>query len=105
MTAGFLQTFGLLQQSENEMFSPGNLLKYYAWRLFKFVPLLATVLIFSMFIIPFLGSGPIWQLYEKVMSPCQDNWWTVLLQINNFYPGNSFDEKCMPWAWFIPALT
>ena len=105
MTAGFLQTFGFLQQREDEMFAPGNLLKYYAWRLTKFVPLIATVLMFSMFIMPFLGSGPIWALYEKVMSPCQDNWWTVLLQINNFYPGSSFDDKCMPWAWFIPALT
>ena len=87
------------------MFLPKNLLKYYAWRLFKFVPLLATVLMFSMFIVPFLGAGPIWQLYEKVMAPCQDNWWTVLLQMNNLYPASSFDDKCMPWAWFIPALT
>ena len=39
------------------------------------------------------------------MAPCDTYWWTVLLQVNNIYPTNSFDDKCMPWAWFIPALT
>ena len=81
------------------------MLKYYAWRLFKFVPLLAMVLVFSMTCMPFLGSGPIWHLYEKTMAPCQTQWWTVLVQVNNIYPAGSFDDKCMPWAWFIPALT
>ena len=82
-----------------------NLAKYYIWRLVKFVPLLIGVLVFSMSVMPFLGSGPIWGFYEKSMAPCESNWWTVLLQINNIYPRTSFDDKCMPWAWFIPALT
>jgi hypothetical protein len=38
------------------------------------------------------------------MAPCSRYWWTVLLQINNFYPAE-YDDKCMPWAWFLPALT
>ena len=63
MTAGFLQTFSFLQESPETMFSAKRLLKYYAWRLFKFVPLLGMVLIFSMFLVPFLGAGPIWGLY------------------------------------------
>jgi len=86
------------------MFKASSLLRYYGWRIIKFVPLLATVLIFGMFIVPMIGHGPIWSTYETVMQPCGSYWWTVLLQINNFYPYN-FDEKCMPWAWFIPALT
>lgn len=61
------------------MFSPKNLLKYYVWRFVKFIPLLGMVLIFSLFILPFLGSGPIWKLYETVMTPCDTYWWTVLL--------------------------
>ena len=47
------------------MFTPGNLLKYYVWRLIKFVPLLCIVLLFSMYVVPFAGSGPIWAVYEK----------------------------------------
>lgn len=60
MTAGFLQTFSFLQQDEAKMFKPMNVLKFYVWRLVKFVPLLGMVLIFSLFVVPFLGSGPIW---------------------------------------------
>jgi len=105
MTAGFLQTFSFMQQSHETMFTAKNLLKYYTWRLVKFVPLLGMVLIFALFMLPFLGSGPIWSTYQTVMAPCETYWWTVLLQVNNIYPRNSFDDKCMPWAWFIPALT
>ena len=105
MVAGFLQTFEFMQQPAEEMFSAGGLLRFYVWRLVKFVPLLATVLLFAMFILPFAGSGPIWQTYETVMKPCDSYWWTVLAQVNNVYPTQSFDDKCMPWAWFIPALT
>ena len=105
LVAGFLQTFNFFQQSHEEMFTIKNLTKYYVWRLVKFIPLLGAILIFSMFIVPFLGAGPIWSNYATVMAPCNDYWWTVLLQINNFYPRASFDDKCMPWGWFIPALT
>lgn len=71
LTAGFLQTFSFFQQDEDKMFTAKNLLQYYVWRMFKFVPLLAMVLVFSMTVMPFLGSGPIWQLYETTMKPCE----------------------------------
>jgi hypothetical protein len=53
-----------------------------------------------------LGAGPVWNNYqEKVMLPCKNYWWTNVLYINNIVPANgSFDEKCMPWAWFIPCM-
>ena len=61
------------------MFTVKNLTKYYVWRFVKFIPLLGCVLVFSLFVLPFLGSGPIWALYAKVMAPCDTYWWTVLL--------------------------
>ena len=39
------------------------------------------------------------------MEPCTTYWWTVLLQVNNIVPTHQLDNKCMPWSWFIPALT
>ena len=60
MVAGFLQTFEFMQQPEEEMFSIRGLLRFYVWRLVKFVPLLGMVLLFGMYILPFAGSGPIW---------------------------------------------
>ena len=94
-----------MQQDASEMFTLKNLAKYYAWRIFKFVPLLSMVLLFSMCIMPFAGAGPIWSYYKKTLAPCQTYWWTVPVQVNNIVPTSDFDAKCMPWAWFIPALT
>ena len=107
LVAGFLQTFEFMQQPQDQMFSAKNLARYYAWRLTKFVPLLGIVLLFSMYVLPFAGSGPIWAAYEeRVMLPCNTYWWTVLAQVNNIVPTTGgFDDKCMPWGWFIPALT
>lgn len=66
------------------------------------MPLIAFTLVFGMFVLPFIGSGPIWQQYSVVMQPCQKYWWTTLIYINNFYPAN-FDDRCLPFAWFIPC--
>ena len=71
MVAGFLQTFNFMQQSHEEMFKLDNLVRYYAWRLTKFVPLLGAILIFGMFVMPFLGAGPIWNVYAQTMAPCE----------------------------------
>lgn len=38
------------------------------------------------------------------MKGCQSYWWTNLLLISNIVPLSSFDDKCMPWTWFIPCL-
>lgn len=104
ITAGFLQAHSFLQGDQTKMFTIGNLAKYYLWRYTKFLAIEVVTLVFAMYIIVILGQGPIWPTYEQVMEPCNKYWWTVPLQINNFYPSN-FDDKCMPYMWFFPALT
>ena len=63
----------------DKMFTAKALLRYYAWRLTKFLPLLTVVLIFAMCVMPFLGAGPIWKIYGKTMDSCTTKWWTVPL--------------------------
>lgn len=55
-----------------------------------------------LFLIPQLGGGPIWNKFETATAGCKQNWWTNLLWINNLYPVN-FDDKCLPWTWFVPC--
>lgn len=102
MFNGFLQTFSFNQKPNNKMFTGPTILRYYVTKIFRFMPLIAFGLIFGMFLLPLLGSGPIWSKYAKVMQPCQTYWWTTLLYINNFYPSN-MDDRCMAFAWFIPC--
>jgi hypothetical protein len=104
VVAGFLQSYSFLQTNEREMFSVSNLGKFYLWRYCKFAVIQIVMMMFAFFLVQPLGSGPVWPVYATVMEPCHQYWWTVLLQVNNLYPAG-YDNKCMAWAWFIPALT
>jgi len=33
---------------------------------------------------------------------CDTYWWTNAVWISNLYPAG-FDEKCLPWTWFVPC--
>jgi hypothetical protein len=69
------------------------------------MPILGGALIFAMCMIPQLGAGPYWVNYDKIMDPCKNYWWTVMLFTNNLIPsGGDYDAKCFPFAWFIPCL-
>ena len=66
----------------------------------RVLPFYAFILGFGILVMPVFGKGPIWNTYAKVMQGCESYWWTNLIFINNFYPVN-YDDKCMPWTWFI----
>lgn len=53
-------------------------------------------------IMPYVGSGPIWNNFATLTAPCTNVWWTNVLWVNNLYP-REFDDKCLPWTWFIPV--
>jgi len=55
-----------------------------------------------LFVLPLLASGPIWSNYKTLVGPCSSMWWTNVLWLNNLYP-RAFDDKCLPWTWFIPC--
>mmetsp|Transcript_7393 Transcript_7393/g.12482 ORF Transcript_7393/g.12482 Transcript_7393/m.12482 type:complete len:206 (+) Transcript_7393:791-1408(+) len=101
--SGFLQTYSFVQRDKREsLFVPKNLAKYYLTKLLRFVPLNLICLLFVVYILPFLGSGPVWRNYATLMQPCNSKWWTNALWINNVYP-LAYDDKCLPWTWFVPC--
>ena len=42
------------------------------------------LIIFTIFIIPHLGSGPLWDNTYGNPRECLDNWWIMLLYLQNF---------------------
>lgn len=82
------------------MFSPKTIAMYYVKKIFRYAPLNIFMVLFFTFIGPSLGTGPLWHGYYKTIEPCQTYWWTTMIYINNFYPQN-FDDKCMPWLWYL----
>ena len=65
LIAGFLHAFSFIQTDQQHMFTASNLSKYYIQKTLRFLPLVIMTMFLAIFIMPFLGSGPIWQLYDK----------------------------------------
>jgi hypothetical protein len=53
----------------------------------RLTPVLMFVILFIVQLEPFVDKGPLWQRHLDLQN-CDDNWWTNLLYINNFYPTN-----------------
>ena len=104
--SGFLNAYSFLNTEESQRFTAQNLIRFYTRKIVRYLPLVFVTLLMAMFFIPLLGSGPIWPEYEeKIMKGCQKYWWTNLLFVNNIVPANqTFDDKCMPWTWFLPVI-
>ena len=101
--SGFLQTFSFTQKDKEEsMFSFYKLVNYTVKKFLRYMPLNMVCLLATMFFLPLIGSGPIWNNFETIMAPCQTYWWTNMVWVSNFYPQN-YDDKCMPWTWFLPC--
>ena len=70
--------------------------KYYFRKIFRYVPLNIVSLLTVNCFLPYVGSGPIWDYYDKIVAGCGNyNWVTNVLWINNLYP-KKYDEKCLP---------
>lgn len=101
--SGFLQTFAFLQKDKDgSMFTMASLRNYYFRKVFRYMPLNAVIILATLYLLPLMGYGPIWNNFATATAGCNDNWWTNLVWINNLYPRN-FDDKCLPWTWFVPC--
>ncbi|XP_052120476.1 nose resistant to fluoxetine protein 6-like [Frankliniella occidentalis] len=62
-------------------------------RLIRLVPSLAALILFCSFVLPWLGSGPMWNLVIKTHSDiCKQHWWRNLLFIHNWF---GFENMCL----------
>lgn len=62
-----------------------NIAEEYVSRLFRIVPTLGALILFCTFILPFLSSGPLWNLVvTEHANMCKQHWWRNLLFIHNY---------------------
>ena len=87
-------------KSENCVWTSQFVLKYYLIKILRYWLLNAVVLLMFLYILPFIGYGPVWHFFGNMISGCDKYWWTNLLWINNIYP-RSYEEKCLPWTWYM----
>jgi len=84
------------------MFTWPSLRAYYFRKIFRYMPLNIVAMMAMLFLMPMIGSGPIWNSFQTAVQGCNSYWWTNLVWVNNVYPRN-YDDKCLPWTWFVPC--
>ncbi|XP_072014421.1 nose resistant to fluoxetine protein 6-like [Amphiura filiformis] len=71
---------------------------FYFHRFWRLTPVYAAMILFIIFLDPYIGSGPLW--YRYIDHPnCEKYWWRNLLYISNLFPKS---EMCMNWSWYLP---
>lgn len=102
--SGFLGTYKVcqIQEAKGGSLSFKDVMKIYARKLLRVLPLYYFLLFFGWFAGPRLSSGPIWFTFESLYFECESRWWAHLLFIGNFIPFMPpNNEGCMYWSWAI----
>jgi len=76
--------------------------KFYLHRYIRLTPTYGFIILFSMYLFPLIGKGPVWStiIAKTHANTCKDYWWTNLLYVNNFYPAD-FEKECIGWGWYL----
>ncbi|CAF0836239.1 unnamed protein product [Adineta ricciae] len=90
----FIHTF-----NDQNTFHVRYLFLYYFHRYCRLIPTLVFVLLISMYLSPWMGSGPIFPTDNGFEVPaCYHSWWATLLFVNNIV---SPEKACLPVTWYI----
>ena len=100
--SGFLATF-LMVVRFVKSFPKGKLWlpMLYVFRFLRITPLYMFVIFFWMKIGALLGSGPFWSYIQAGYKPCEQNWWTNLLYINNLVGTDAAQGGCYGVSWYL----
>ncbi|KAK7866349.1 hypothetical protein R5R35_003276 [Gryllus longicercus] len=97
MMSGVLLSFLFLKEVERT--NHFNVVKFYVHRYVRLTPALAIVLLLTVSLLNFMGTGPLWNtVYDYQREACEQNWWTNLLYVNNFV---HTDKMCLGHTWYL----
>lgn len=91
MFSGLLTAYGYFGKLERN--GKINILQEYISRVIRILPMFGALILFCTFILPYLGSGPLWNLVVTHHSTiCKQNWWRSMLFIHNYF---GFKDMCL----------
>ncbi|GLG92878.1 Uncharacterized protein GBIM_00428 [Gryllus bimaculatus] len=97
MMSGVLLSFLFLKEVERT--NHFNIVKFYVHRYVRLTPALAIVLLLTVSLLNYMGTGPLWNtVYDYQREACEQNWWTNLLYVNNFV---HTDKMCLGHTWYL----
>ncbi|XP_031352998.1 nose resistant to fluoxetine protein 6-like isoform X2 [Photinus pyralis] len=78
-------------------FGKFNLLAFYVHRYVRLTPTLGVIILVYVFLLKYMGSGPLWpEIVERLSASCETKWWKTLLYIQNFD-----SHICVEQSWFL----
>ncbi|XP_033218446.1 O-acyltransferase like protein-like isoform X2 [Belonocnema kinseyi] len=98
MLSGLLVAYLFLKEmSTGKKF---NIFAFYFHRYIRLTLPVVALLVFSIFIIPLVGSGPRWEKLINIFftENCKEKWWSFFLYINNYVKP---DNVCMGHLWYL----
>ncbi|XP_033226510.1 nose resistant to fluoxetine protein 6-like [Belonocnema kinseyi] len=100
LISGFLMTYLVLKEMSNG--KKFNIFLYYIHRYIRLTPVVGMLLLITIFILPHLGSGPIWEksLKNILSGTCEQKWWTLLVYVQNYV---RTDIECLGHTWYLAA--
>ncbi|KAN0033258.1 hypothetical protein ACTA71_002682 [Dictyostelium dimigraforme] len=103
MLSGFLVSFSVLNQLSKRNSIYGSIKFWVAYVVHRFIrlsPLYYFIILFSMWVAPMIGSGPIfYQYYQFTNLGCSSSWWTNFLYFNNLY--STLATECYAVSWYL----
>ncbi|KAJ4446703.1 hypothetical protein ANN_13400 [Periplaneta americana] len=72
-----------------------NIPLHYLHRYIRLTPVIAVLLLIQLSLMDHLGSGPLWSGNEFITDTCRENWWAMLLYIQNYYYGEQMNEMTL----------
>nr|XP_049463329.1 nose resistant to fluoxetine protein 6 isoform X3 [Anopheles coluzzii]XP_049463331.1 nose resistant to fluoxetine protein 6 isoform X4 [Anopheles coluzzii]XP_049463336.1 nose resistant to fluoxetine protein 6 isoform X6 [Anopheles coluzzii]XP_049463339.1 nose resistant to fluoxetine protein 6 isoform X7 [Anopheles coluzzii] len=91
MFSGFLTTFSFIERLQKGQ--RVRLHQEYIGRLLRIAPPLGALILICTFVLPFLGTGPLWNLVVTNHGDiCKQYWWRNMLFIHNYF---GFKNMCL----------
>ncbi|KAG5870440.1 hypothetical protein JTB14_024977 [Gonioctena quinquepunctata] len=90
--AGILTAYTLMKRKEIK------LIECYVHRYFRLTPALLMMVLVSGTLFDKMGNGPLWWMMEVFPADCGNNWWKLLLYIQNYLCPS---EWCVSHAWYL----
>ncbi|XP_055304016.1 uncharacterized protein LOC129569308 [Sitodiplosis mosellana] len=75
-----------------------NISLLYFHRYLRLTPLLFISVLFSMSLLRFFGSGPLWSQLMNINTNCEKYWWSTLLYVQNYVNPN---DICFGHSWYL----
>ncbi|KAI5724799.1 hypothetical protein M8J77_007310 [Diaphorina citri] len=95
--SGFLLAWGIIQKlNKNRTLNYSTMILN---RVVRMYPMYILIIAFTIWVLPYVGEGPMWKPYAEAESQyCKQSWWQNLLFVSTL---NDYGDLCIASSWYV----